>query len=67
MSHAEHLVSAEDLQKLPDDDHRYELVEGRVIRVSPVGWRHGAVVAGLVARCGAGVGPGSGSAYDFGV
>ena len=38
------LVTAEELEKFPDDDYRYELVEGRVVRMSPVGFRHGATV-----------------------
>ena len=38
------LVTAEELEQLPDDDYRYELVEGRVVRMSPVGFRHGTTV-----------------------
>jgi Uma2 family endonuclease len=34
------LVTAEEFAKIPDDDHRYELVEGRVIRMSPSGSKH---------------------------
>jgi Uma2 family endonuclease len=34
------LVTAEEFALIPDDDHRYELVEGRVIRMSPAGSRH---------------------------
>jgi Uma2 family endonuclease len=41
------LVTAEELEKFPDDDYRYELVEGRVIRMSPVGWQHGRIVVQL--------------------
>src|SRR5262245_52052549 len=43
-----HLVTAEDLERRPEDDYRYELVEGRVIQMSPVGCQHGAVVAQLM-------------------
>jgi Uma2 family endonuclease len=43
------LVTAEELERFPDDDYRYELVEGRVVRMSPVGWRHGKVVVRLAA------------------
>ena len=50
MSRAEQLVTAEGLQKLPHDDYRYELVAGRVIRMSPVDWLHGATVACFIAR-----------------
>ena len=45
-----HLVTAEELEKFPDDDYRYELVEGRVIRMSPVGVVHGRSVMRLGAR-----------------
>lgn len=38
------LVTAEELERLPSDDRRYELVEGRVVRMSPVGYLHGRVV-----------------------
>jgi Uma2 family endonuclease len=34
------LVTAGEFAKIPDDDHRYELVEGRVIRMSPPGSKH---------------------------
>jgi Uma2 family endonuclease len=44
MSDTTHLVTAEELEKFPDDDFRYELVEGRVIRVSPTGAIHGWLV-----------------------
>jgi Uma2 family endonuclease len=44
------LVTAEELERRPDDDYRYELVEGRVVRMSPVGWRHGRVVVRVCTR-----------------
>ena len=44
MSETSPLVTAEELQRSPDDDYRYELVSGRVIRMSPVGFDHGRVV-----------------------
>lgn len=44
MSDAARLVTAEELERFPDDDFRYELVQGRVIRMSPVGYRHGDIV-----------------------
>lgn len=49
MSDTARLVTAEELEKFPDDDYRYELVEGRIIRMSPVGVLHGGVTAGLLA------------------
>ena len=45
MSRTTRLVTAEELEKFPEDDFRYELVEGRLIRMSPVGYQHGGVVA----------------------
>jgi Uma2 family endonuclease len=47
MAERARLVTAEELEKFPDDDYRYELVEGRVIRMSPVGWQHGRLVVHL--------------------
>ena len=47
MSEIARLVTTEELEKFPDDDYRYELVGGRVIRMSPVGFQHGRVVARL--------------------
>jgi Uma2 family endonuclease len=48
MSRSTRLVTAEELERLPGDDYRYELVKGRVVRMSPVGWQHGKVVARLL-------------------
>ena len=42
------LVTAEEFARIPDDDHRYELVEGRIIRMSPPGSLH-AVLATRIA------------------
>jgi Uma2 family endonuclease len=36
-------ITSEEFAKIPDDDYRYELVEGRVVRVSPPGSLHAAV------------------------
>jgi Uma2 family endonuclease len=44
MSDITPLVTAEELQRLPDDGYRYELVGGRLIRMSPVNFDHGRVV-----------------------
>lgn len=44
MSEAARLVTAEELARLPDDDRRYELVDGRVVCMSPVGFQHGRIV-----------------------
>ena len=40
-------MTAEDLFELPDDDHRYELAHGELIRMTPTGAEHGAVTARL--------------------
>ena len=47
MSEITPLVTAEELARLPDDGYRYELVEGRLIRMSPVSFEHGRVVMRL--------------------
>jgi Uma2 family endonuclease len=44
MSESTHLVTAEELARLPDDGYRYELVEGRLVRMSPVNLDHGRIV-----------------------
>jgi Uma2 family endonuclease len=41
------VVTAEELEKFPEDDYRYELVAGRVIKMSPVGYQHGRIVMQL--------------------
>jgi len=38
-----HLLTAEEFAKLPDHEHWCELVAGRVVRLSPPGFRHGRV------------------------
>lgn len=44
MSQSARLVTAGELEKLAVDDHRYELVDGHLVRMTPVGFRHGRVV-----------------------
>ena len=44
------LVTADDLERMPEDDFRYELVRGRLVRMSPVGPRHGRIAMALAAR-----------------
>lgn len=41
------VTTAEQLARLPDDECRYELVEGRLRRMSPVGGVHGMLVLRL--------------------
>lgn len=48
MAVPDRLVTAEELEHMPDDDYRYELVRGRLIRMSPVGLPHGDVAAGVL-------------------
>jgi Uma2 family endonuclease len=43
------LLTADEFARIPDDDYRYELVEGRLVRMSPPGSRHAAVAARLCA------------------
>lgn len=48
------LMTAEELVQLPDDEWRYELVEGRLVRMSPTGGRHGRIAMRLllaIGRC----------------
>jgi Uma2 family endonuclease len=40
----ERRVTAEEFARIPNDDYHYELVEGRVVRVSPPGSRHGVLI-----------------------
>ena len=42
------LMTAMDLLRLPDDSWRYELVDGRLVRMSPTGGRHGRIVTTLL-------------------
>jgi Uma2 family endonuclease len=44
MSESTRLVTAEELERFPRDDRRYELVEGRLVRLSPVNFDHGRTV-----------------------
>jgi Uma2 family endonuclease len=40
---ATRLITAEDFLRMPDDGHRYELIEGVVYRMPPAGDEHGVV------------------------
>ena len=46
------LMTAEELLQLPDDEWRYELVEGRLVRMTPTGGKHGRVVMALLLAVG---------------
>jgi Uma2 family endonuclease len=46
------LTKADELLVLPDDEWSYELVEGRLVRMSPTGGRHGRIVMALLLAVG---------------
>ena len=49
MSNLMPLVTAAEFERnAARDDYRYELVAGRVIRMSPPGWQHGVIVTRLL-------------------
>jgi len=50
MPYPARLVTADELERMPDDDFRYELVRGRLIRMSPVSPSHGRITMALGAR-----------------
>ena len=39
----DHLVTADELIRMPDDGFKYELVEGRLIKMTPAGSLHGLI------------------------
>ena len=43
------LLTAEDLYGMPEEDERYELVEGRLVVSEPPGWTHGSIAANIAA------------------
>ncbi|MBV9279540.1 MAG: Uma2 family endonuclease [Chloroflexi bacterium] len=43
------LMTADELLQLPEDGYSYELLEGRLVRMSPTGARHGDIVMALLA------------------
>ncbi|HEX5886167.1 MAG TPA: Uma2 family endonuclease [Pyrinomonadaceae bacterium] len=47
MSATTHLMTAEELMKLPDDGNHYELIKGELLTISPPGDEHGAVIMNL--------------------
>ena len=47
MSTTTHLMTAEELIRLPDDSHRHELIKGELLTMSPPGDEHGAVTMNL--------------------
>jgi Uma2 family endonuclease len=47
MGIATHLMTAEELLRLPDDGYRHELIKGELLTMSPPGELHGAVAMNL--------------------
>ncbi|MCH7687066.1 MAG: Uma2 family endonuclease [Planctomycetes bacterium] len=47
MSTTTSLTTAEDLLRMPDDGFRYELIEGRLNKMSPAGFEHGVIIVRL--------------------
>lgn len=45
MTIVEHIATAADLERLPDDGFRYELVDGEVRKMTPAGNEHGRIAA----------------------
>jgi Uma2 family endonuclease len=46
------ITTAEQLEQLPDDDCRYDLIRGVLYQMSPAGGRHGMLAAELARRLG---------------
>lgn len=42
-----HLVTANELLRMPDDGFRYELVQGELRRMSPAGYHHGRLIMNI--------------------
>lgn len=53
MAQSTRLLTADELERMPEDDFRYELVQGRLVRMSPVGLVHGKVTMALAMLLGA--------------
>jgi Uma2 family endonuclease len=49
MAQATRLITADELLHMPDDGHRYELVEGRLLTMSPAGPLHSVIALRLAA------------------
>ena len=52
MTIVEHIATAADLERLPDDGFRYELVCGEVRKMTPAGNEHGKIAALVTASLG---------------
>jgi Uma2 family endonuclease len=47
MSTTSHLITADELMRLPDDGHRYELIKGELLTMSPTGYEHSEILLNL--------------------
>ena len=63
MTIVEHIATAADLERLPDDGFRYELVRGEVRKMTPVGNEHGKIAALVTGSLGQHVPPRLGAVY----
>lgn len=43
----QHAITDEELLQLPDEGSKYEVVDGELVRMSPAGWLHDAIVMRL--------------------
>lgn len=55
MATTQHAITDEQLLRLPDDGCKYEVVDGELVRTSPAGWLHDAIVARLIVALGSDV------------
>jgi Uma2 family endonuclease len=44
------LMTAEELERLPDDEHRYDLIRGELLRMAPAGGEHGEIASHIDMR-----------------
>lgn len=49
MAQTSGLVTAEQLERMPEEDDRWELVRGRLVRMSPAAPRHGRIAGTILA------------------
>src|SRR5688500_10982462 len=47
------LLTVEDLERLPDDEHRYDLIRGELLKMAPAGGEHGEIASRAAIKAGA--------------
>lgn len=52
MSTTKTLMTADELLHMPDDNYRYELIEGELVRMAPAGFEHGTIVVNFTLALG---------------